>query len=120
MIEREKKLDPVHVFLSRSRPAKTERVRSAQYEEIDLPGIQFARESWKGAVKTQPVPTDDVGDDNPYESIEGVKAKCADMDNSERMDSYTEIQRADSQEVFHFVTLKLNSLITSLTYEMTG
>ena len=76
-------------------------MKSAQYEEIDLPGIQFHRESMR-VWKTDLSPGNHNSEENPYESIEGIKAKLGNPqipEKSDIIDPYAELHQEKSQEV---------------------
>ena len=62
-------------------------MRSGQYEEIDLPSIQLKRETWRGEKPGPTTAKDAKDDENPYESIEAVKAKYGSVDKSAKTNS---------------------------------
>ena len=74
-------------------------MRSGQYEEIDLPSIQLKRETWRGEKPGSTTANDAKDDDNPYESIEAVKAKYGSVEKPAIPDSYAEIHSEEPYEV---------------------
>ena len=74
-------------------------MRSGQYEEIDLPSIQLKRETWRGEKPGPTTAKDAKDDENPYESIEAVKAKYGSVEKSAKTNSYAEIHSEEPYEV---------------------